>query len=676
MEHAPAVTVLHALALVVLPCGMMPAVEPAGEPVSVASLLREASDFTRLPRHRDWSVRLDSSYDRSGGNKGQQQFLAMDGDTALLADLHGPGAVVRFWTTSVIAAGGHLSSFQSGILRIWIDDQATPVVELPCSALFKDGPSAFVPPLTMVNASASYTYLPIPFARHCRITVEKPVAEFFYQINSIRFPDATMVRPFAVPLAADDALALQAAGAVWSASVTPEQADPGRPAATPLTIAAGASAELPALSGSGTITSLMVAAPTVGDAALRRLVLRAWFDGHRVPDLEAPVADLFGNAYGHHAFSSLFLSQTASGEMTLRLPMPYASGARLAIENGNADPVALSVAIASRPGPLPPDSLRLRADFNQEITVAGRAHPWAHVVGQAGHFVGVVQAMQSARTLGFCEGDDQVRVDQERFTPSAAYPTVIGPWNGTGTEDCFNSAWYYAEGIKALPVSACLVKQGFGRIDTFRFFLNDAPVFQQSLDAQLENGGTNDGSGDYYSSVAFWYGSGERAPLMTMPPAMSLGFPAATFRGVQGVIEGESLVATAQLDGGTVRVQRMAGLQHVWSGEQQLLWSGAAHGKALTLTIEVPLPGAYQISVMMTHGPSFGTSSFAMNGMALKQDIDAYRPELENIGLIDLGRVSLPAGASRFTITQTGRNGRSTGTDFGLDLIGLRPEPK
>lgn len=673
MVHPPAKSALLAAACMVWAIASMPAVEPADEAVSMASLLREASDVTRLPLHRRWTVRLDSSYDRTGGNQDQQQFLAVDGDTALLADLDGPGAVVRFWTTSVIAAGGHLSSFQPGVLRIWIDDQAKPAVELPCGALFKDGQAPFVPPLTLVNASASYTYLPIPYARHCRITVEKPVAEFFYHITSLRFPAGTAVRSFALPLAAEDAQALQAAGAAWSASALPAQLAPGLPAATPLTIAPGAVAEAVALTGAGTITSLVVAAPTVGDAALRRLVLRVWFDGHGVPDIEAPVADLFGNAFGHKVFSSLFLAQNAAGEMTLRLPMPYAAGARIAVENGNAEAVTLSIAVASRSAALPPDSLRLRADFDQEITVRGRAHPWARISGQAGHFVGVVQAMQSGRTLGFCEGDDQVRVDDERFTASARFPTVIGPWNGTGTEDFFNSAWYFAEGIKALPLSACLVKQGFGRIDAFRFFLADAPVFQHSLDAQLENGGTNEGAGDYYSSVAFWYGSGERSPLMAMPPAAQLGFPTVTFTGAPGIVEGESLVATAHADGGTVSIQDMRGLQQVWSGGQQLRWSGGAPGQALTLLVEAPAAGDYQVSIMLTHGPSYGICSFAINGVRLGRELDAYRPETENEGLIDLGRATLSAGTNHLTITQAGRAGRASGTDVGLDLIAMRP---
>jgi hypothetical protein len=643
---------------------------PDDDVVSVASLLRDLTDRSRLPLPRAWSVRLDSSYDRSGGNRDQQQFLAVDGDTALLADLPGPGALVRIWTTSVMKVGTQLSSDQPGVLKIRLDDQAEPVVDLPCGALFKGGRAPFVPPLTTLNGCASYSYLPIPYAKRCRITIEHPAPEFFYQITSLRLPAGTAVRPFAVSLAAEDAAALASASAVWSGAAGAVATAPR----TTLTIPAGGTAAIPALTGPGTIDALTIAAPTVDDAGLRRLVLRAWFDGHRTADVEAPVADLFGSAFGRKVFTSLFLAQDAAGDMTCRLPMPFASGARIAIENGNAGPVTLAVALAVRPGAIPAGSLYLHADFHQESTRSGIAHAWLRASGQHGHLVGVVQAMQSGRTLGFCEGDDQIRVDGEAFIPSSAFPTVIAPWNGTGTEDFFNSAWYYAEGIKALPLSACLVKQHFGRIATFRFLVDDAPVFQQSIDAQLEHGGTNQGDGDYYASVAFWYGSGERVPLAAMPAAAELGLPTVAYQDAPIAIEGESLVERASASAGTVASQAMKGLQHVWSGDRELRWDGAGPGAILTLAFAAPAAGRYRIGLLMERGPDCGAVAFAVNGTALPERIDGYGAERQNPGLSDLGSVTLPAGESHLVVTIAGRHGAATASGFGLDLLALRPD--
>ena len=125
------------------------------------------------------------------------------------------------------------------------------------------------------------------------------------------------------------------------------------------------------------------------------------------------------------------------------------------------------------------------------------------------------------------EGDDQFRVDDQAWGPSQDPNTVVGPWNGTGTEDCFNSGWYFQTGPNSLPANACLVKdEGRGRIDCLRWFLNDAPTFQYSLDAQIEHGGNNATPPTYYSSVSYWYATGQVQPQFLMPAASALAPPA------------------------------------------------------------------------------------------------------------------------------------------------------
>jgi hypothetical protein len=646
------------------------------ETVSTASLLREETDLSRLPLQRNWAAHLDSSCDKTGGNKDCQQFISRDGDTALLADLKGPGAIVRIWSTDVLKVGDHLSSVPTGTLKIYIDDNPVPVINLPFGDLFKGKVPPFMAPLTTINGAAYYTYLPIPYAKHCRITVDKP-DQLFYQIDSIHFPDGTKVRPFALPLTPDDNEALQKAQAAWTIPTTTVSALPPTPAlastaGTKLTIAPGATTELPPITGPATIRSLTISAPEVSDTGLRKLVLRIWFDGHKTPDIEAPVADFFGNAFGHKVFETIIFSQNASGDMIFRLPMPCSKSARVSIENGNTESAMVSVALEVQSGPIPAGSLYLRADFNQELTARGKAHIWAQVEGHHGHFVGVVQTMQGGHGLGYCEGDDQVRVDDEKFIPSTQFPTVVAPSNGTGTEDCFNSAWYFGEGMKAQPVSGCLIRQNFGRIDTFRFFLNDAPVFQQTLDAQIEIGGVNDVPNIYYSSVGYWYGDGERTPIMPMPAASTLGFPKVTYETYPIEIEGESLVAKATATGGTVKVKEMTGLQNVWSGDAELFWDGAKKGDTLTIPFDVATAHSYHFFLMLTQSPDNGSYTFAVNGQPLSHDFDGFNrgPETLNVGAVALGDVDLPAGTSQLTITLT--NGKS----LGLDVIALAPANK
>src|SRR5438105_10459686 len=77
----------------------------ADSPVGVESLLRSLGDLGQLPRLREASCRQFSSYDRSGGNGDAGHFLNGDAgllpdDTALLAEMDGPGAVVRLWSAN------------------------------------------------------------------------------------------------------------------------------------------------------------------------------------------------------------------------------------------------------------------------------------------------------------------------------------------------------------------------------------------------------------------------------------------------------------------------------------------------------------------------------------------------------------------------------------------------
>src|SRR5439155_7416238 len=111
--------------------------------------------------------------------------------------------------------------------------------------------------------------------------------------------------------------------------------------------------------------------------------------------------------------------------------------------------------------------------------------------GARGHFVGATQSM-SGSGLGFLEGDEQFRVDDEKWLKSDIATTVVGPWNGTGTEDYYNSGWYFNKGVITLPTHGAVVREDGGRVGLYRWHLLDTPTFHRSMDAQIEHGGTND----------------------------------------------------------------------------------------------------------------------------------------------------------------------------------------
>ena len=635
-------------------------------PIGVDTLLRRETDLSQLPKLRDWASSLQSSYDRTGGNGDAQNFLSMTGKTATLADLTGPGAVVRLWSAN-----------PNGQIKVYIDDAPTPVIDAPFANLFDGSLPAFAPPLTQASSGGFYSYLPLPYAKHCRITVDDPHG-LYYQVNSLTFAPNTSVRPFALPLTDADQAALQTAVRAWKSlgGSSPPLQRWGH--ARLVALLAGKTCEVARFQGPGVIQSLQFDAPKTAD--LRRLVLRGYFDGHRTPDIEAPVADFFGSGYGHRPFTSLLLSQSETGVMTAFFPMPFARSARFTVENGLGKNLVVSwSAVLVRQSFRPAETGYFHAQWSQEVTKRGLPHLWARARGQCGHFVGIVQTMAGARGLGFLEGDEQFRVDAQAWGTSLVPTTLVGPWNGTGTEDCFNSGWYFDKGTNALPVNGVLVKDqsgGMGRINAYRWFLNDAPVFQRSLDAQIEHGGANDAPNTYYSSVAYWYASGQTQPWSQTPHAARIEPPhspvAVPVLRLKDPIEGETLVPDALASAGKVQTQDMSGFEGAWSGDSQLWWTDGKVGDTLTLTLP-PRPGIYDLLAYFTQAANYGQVTFALNSQPVGGVYDAYHAGVAASGPVALGRVILPDGPSRLVITLHGKNAAAIGTLFGLDALVLKP---
>ncbi|MGI4789349.1 MAG: glycoside hydrolase family 172 protein, partial [Janthinobacterium lividum] len=564
--------------------------------IGMDTLLRQESDLSQLPTLQTWTSNLQSSYDRTGGNDDSGKFLSGDQKDAVLADMNGPGAVVRIWSAN-----------PAGEIKIFIDNAPTPVIDTTFSRLFDGSFAPFKAPLCDLSSGGSYSYLPIVYAHHCHIELING-QNVYYQVNFLSFPKATKTAPFLLPLSPHDQAAVDSTNAVWAGVAVPKPSA-FEAAASAKTAPAHQTLDVASYRGPGVIRRISLALPKAADIDLRRLVLRGYFDGHKTPDIEAPVSDFFGNAYGRKPFRTLLLSQAADGSFEADFPMPFARSARFTLENGSGAVQPLSWSADFVKAPFDgADTGYFHAAFFQELTKPKQAHIWTHISGQRGRFVGVVQTMASVGGISYLEGDDQFRADAQTWLPSKDTNTVVGPWNGTGTEDCFNSGWYFNSGPNALPVNALLVKDdNHGRINCLRWFLSDAPTFQSSLDAQIEHGGDNGDATDmYYSSVAYWYATGQVQPWAVMPAASALALPAMPLSlfNVPHGIEGETLNAVAT--GGGAGPQDMRRFGTLWSGNCHLFWDGSKQGDTLTLTLPAQTAGSYDLVGYFTKASDYG----------------------------------------------------------------------
>ncbi|MEJ5296758.1 MAG: glycoside hydrolase family 172 protein [Armatimonadota bacterium] len=105
------------------------------------------------------------------------------GETRVLADIEGPGAIQQIWMTPT----GH---WRFSILRIYWDDQEQPSVECPVGDFFACGWQKYAQVSSLavcVNPGSAFNcYWEMPFRRRCRITMTNIATDamvLYYQIN-------------------------------------------------------------------------------------------------------------------------------------------------------------------------------------------------------------------------------------------------------------------------------------------------------------------------------------------------------------------------------------------------------------------------------------------------------------------------------------------------------------
>ena len=106
-----------------------------------------------------------------------------------------------------------------------------------------------------------------------------------------------------------------------------------------------------------------------------------------------------------------------------------------------------------------------------------------------------------------------------------------------------------------------------------------------------------------------------------------------------------------------------------WSGDQ-LWWVEARPGDRLTLPLEAPAAGAYELIGFFTRATDYGIIRVSVNGQAVGSLIDLYAPRVEPTGVLSLGSVELQAGTNELVVEIVGKDVRSAGYSDGY-LVGI-----
>lgn len=619
----------------------------AAEPQPGIELL---SRLDRLPVFKQ-SVRVasQSTYDRTGGNddgfSGTYSFVRREADGLVLFEAQGPGIIHRIATPTPT----------SDLVEFYFDGEKLPRLSLPLCDLFTGKHEAFPRPLVGSGAGGFYCYVPVPYAKSCKIVLKSQKMQF-YQINYATYLPEAGIASITWPASAeyrehcDRACKLFGAAGQDLTGYTATNPSDVQVHRTQATLQPGKTCELFRSDSPGRIVGLRLGPASAFAGKDRAVVLRAFWDDDPQPAVLVPVGDFFGYAWGQPACRSLLVG-TAVNTNYLYFPMPFDRSGRIELvsEQTGGSPVEIQAEIITEPVPRGANEGKFYALWRRENpTHKGRPFTFLETKGR-GHLVACFQQSQGyeSGTTYFFEGDDQTTIDGE---------LVI---HGTGSEDFYNGGWYDVAGRwetrRSFPLSGCLgyIKH-MGRSGGYRLLLGDAYAYRESILQTIEHAPTNNDSENDYCGLAFWYSEKRPTCDFTLP-----AFPD------RRVVDLDRLVFTAWWNTPIYawsfekcKLERL--VEKLPNEEVRLLSLQAAEKDVfgdpfIAFTCEIPVAGRYRVSLVAMQGPEQGTVQLVQDETPVGPEVNFAAAERKLSGEEVLGTLELEEGANHLMFKLTGK---------------------
>ena len=681
---------------------------PAESEITTGVLIREMIDLNRLAEfpNPSYGVFQVSSYDRrSKAFGGENWFANSDGfgkeplpgvekvlqepgedqtGLYLLADVEGPGAIVRTWTARM-----------NGEITMWLDGAEEPLFKGPANDFLKEfypsldvsggpGPQIYDGSMTQRDAG----YYPVPFAKRCRIEWRGNLDQLhFYHIEFRSYTPDTPVKTFSpsdlitwekdiqrvceilrVPSGLNGIISSESAEILEKST----------------TLAAGEKLELAAADGrSGKVTLLKTRLRADNlETALRQTILTISFDKASRPQVEAPLGDFFGAAPGINPFDAVPMSVDADGWMTCRFIMPFSGSMLAVIENRSDSKVEIDSIIRVEDYEWDENSSlyfngKWRVDH--EMDVGGGLIfdlPYILVNGR-GRFVGcaaiLLNPADGPHPSGswWGEGDEKIYVDNDKF------PSFFG----TGSEDYFNYSWsspeLFSHAYFGQPRNDGPGNGGF--VSNNRWHILDDIPFQDRLSFYMEVYTHTHVIGLAYARTAWFYAApgawDDNMPIFRedIRAQKRPGWTPAAIRGTQDAI-------FTQMEDMAGNNENLVLPRPEWAAGKILGWKPAGEGDSLELEpFNVPQAGVYDLYLVMILSPASGKFSVKLDGEVLLNAegeewiVDLYTPYQTMARRNGPGHpLNLKEGDHCLTLISRGSNPTSKGTAIQGDFIWIR----
>jgi len=413
---------------------------------------------------------------------GDSRFLELrDDGEGVIFRTEGPGAVTRIW---MVMGNGISRPLDPSIkLRVRIDGNRRPVVDLPLPELFAGATPPFLQPLVAdrgVSGGGHVSYVPIPFRDGCEITlVGAESSKIWFQITARLVEDPAGLRSFTGNESIDGFRSM-----LRRAGTDPWPGGPFPTTSGSVVLGPGEGETVAVFVGPDVVNGIIIRSPRDD---WNRLGVRLTFDDGE--PLLIPLPDLFGvTRVNQQVSQSLLVGGDSQDDLYCYFPMPFFQSAKIELMRRPVEgPPGVRVEYAIRRlGSPPPESA---GHFGVQV----RNHSAGSDVGVIpifdlsgrGKWVGLFSAFGPGTVddWSFFEEDERVYVDGES-TPS---------WHGTGVEDFFSGGFYFrgnagepepfAQPLHGAPVVWFHHRPGPGM---YRLMLGDAVVFEQGVRAELE----------------------------------------------------------------------------------------------------------------------------------------------------------------------------------------------
>jgi hypothetical protein len=585
----------------------------AGSPaVTTGTLFEEMVDLARLARFPSPAFRTVqfSSYDRRSKLPGGPDWFAnSDGfggepipnfektmkapdangvGEYLIADVHGPGAVVRLWTAAI-----------SGQVRVYLDGAMEPLFEGSADEFFHRPYDRF-PQMKDVDANRfgrticqrDASYAPIPFAKRLRVLWTGNIQEIHFYELQVRLydPQASVVsfRPEDIRQYRET---IDKVTAILSDPDKNLSSDSQQPSFFDVDLQPGEKGTAARLEGPGAVgeLSLQLTAADL-DKALRQTLLTITFDEYPWGQVQSPVGDFFGAAPGVNPYQSLPFTVRPDGAMVCRFVMPFERSCRIELDNFGRQSVVVKGSVRARSFAWGEQAMHFRARWRADHDVIASNRevqdlPFLLAQGR-GIYVGTGVYLMNPSPIPTPYGNWWGEGDEKIFVDGEATPSTFG----TGSEDYFNYSWSSPD-IFTYPYCGQPRNDGPGNrgyVTNYRWHVLDAIPFRDSIRFYMELYSHERTPGMSYARIGYHYArpgvTDDHQALMPsdlrLVPLPENWRPAARMGAAKSVFfQAEETV----VDGAGTELQEA----RLWAGGKLLAWTPQKKGERKSFKISV-----------------------------------------------------------------------------------------